>query len=788
MPPAAADRKGSQRDAPVTQRDVAQLRHSLESLKNQLTEIQSQWTDSLDTLKSDVESATQTLTGQGDLLEGQKKTIDQIGGVVDNHAERLEIFRRAQMYIDGTMEKGQDELKNRLEKCDLEVQALGPKIETSLSNVRTELEQAISDVNTEVIRRADQASSAVSLAQECQQQLQDAKQELEEKFAKQLHALESRVLANFDEQLRHQVDRLEEKMVDEAERAQLSLDELAATLRREVQEADVKVQEEAALALGQAERKASEALAAKGEGWDASLKGLGAQLGDLRAETGRLDSVQRQLVADAAKDRSEAEHQLAAAVAASGRRVGNIEEDVGRLRRTVNEVGGIPTREVEWLLDDACVKKFRALQAEATADAPKSLFCQSFDAAGATGLQLELRTLGSADDADDALGARGHAGDCSFFLWSPPGVQLVYRLYIGQEALVLRHNFEKTGLCYGVRRMCFLSDHIDEHTGALRVGVEIHEASLESVSEVATAPEAMDVVGSIACRRYLNNKLMEMIQNQGKGLSEHVMKKVDLIRSKAVRRVQWRLEQAFMLREAFQMGKPVCSTAFQAAGINGLQLIFYPSGCKGAKDGFCSFFLSCPAGSSVRCWLWAGKWRKEARPELVGKGELLGRVNFCRFENCIDTVDESVELALEIEEAQLRDPAATSSSGNVSQVTLLQQEATPAPPSSAGQEAMQRSDTAVTKVKAGKAPSELTMKQLPSIWTSQGFQSFGDIGGSNVGGSTTNQIGDGYRSDLSPVTPHKGSPRPPGSPRKQASSRPVTRGMSGNMPPPQRSA
>lgn len=54
----------------------------------------------------------------------------------------------------------------------------------------------------------------------------------------------------------------------------------------------------------------------------------------------------------------------------------------------------------------------------------------------------------------------------------------------------------------------------------------------------------------------------------------------------------------------------------------------------------------------MRCWLWAGRWRKEARQEVSDKTDMLGRVNFCRFENCVDPVDESVELALEIEEAQ----------------------------------------------------------------------------------------------------------------------------------------
>ena len=84
-------------------------------------------------------------------------------------------------------------------------------------------------------------------------------------------------------------------------------------------------------------------------------------------------------------------------------------------------------------------------------------------------------------------------------------------------------------------------------------------------------------------------------------LLEVVQKRVDLVRSRAVKRVQWRLENAHVLRQYFAAGRPVCSTAFQAGGISGLQLVFYPSGSHGAREGFCSFFLSCPAGCTIRC-------------------------------------------------------------------------------------------------------------------------------------------------------------------------------------------
>lgn len=93
-----------------------------------------------------------------------------------------------------------------------------------------------------------------------------------------------------------------------------------------------------------------------------------------------------------------------------------------------------------------------------------------------------------------------------------------------------------------------------------------------------------------------------------------------------------------MLFQTFAKDQAVRSTAFQAAGISGMQLVFYPQGCagglkapglekghRGARPGFCSLFLSCPPGCTLRCWLWAGRWRREARPEPGEQPEPPGR-------------------------------------------------------------------------------------------------------------------------------------------------------------------
>jgi len=94
--------------------------------------------------------------------------------------------------------------------------------------------------------------------------------------------------------------------------------------------------------------------------------------------------------------------------------------------------------------------------------------------------------------------------------------------------------------------------------------------------------------------RHINNRLLEQVRVQ-----------VEHMKSRMVRRVEWRVEQASILRQCFPPGESIRSQEFDAAGIEGMQLIFYPSGYTGAAEGYCSLFLFAPAGVTlilVVCW------------------------------------------------------------------------------------------------------------------------------------------------------------------------------------------
>jgi len=247
---------------------------------------------------------------------------------------------------------------------------------------------------------------------------------------------------------------------------------------------------------------------------------------------------------------------------------------------------------------------------------------------------------------------------------------------------------------------------------------------------------AQAAVGGIVSHRYLIHRTLDLVEKQ-----------VDLMRSRMVRQIEWRIERASVLRKCFPEGECVCSTSFEAAGVDGLQLVFYPSGYKGAREGFCSYFLQCPAGSTLKCWLAAGKQRREASARLsFEKPGFFGRTNFCRFDSCIDPSDDSILLVLEIEEAEqtvteaLRHHA-VGVQGHVSgEIALPLSPASLPAPVSGEQSVAALPEKVESSVKLRRTPGKIGLedvKQLPSIWTPrplgdiagtlEGFHSFNDM-------------------------------------------------------------
>lgn len=427
------------------------------------------------------------------------------------------------------------------------------------------------------------------------------------------------------------------------------------------------------------------------------------------------------------------------------------------LRTMVSVVENLPTRRIEWVIADA-VKTLGQLEGG-------SLKSPLFNAAGSDGLQLEVSL--SDVPSDDEPGKFDKA--CDVALRARAGLYLVFQVFAGCNSVRFEHCFSGSSVPCVARNLCLVNEQANVSDGTLVIGIEVLESVCESVTlpnstqfpDQLSTNDAVDesVKGTLVSHRHINHRILDSVQNQ-----------VELMRSRMVRKIEWRVEQASVLRRYFPEGECLCSTVFEAAGLHGLQLVFYPSGCAGVRDGYCSFFLYVPAGAALRCWLSIGKQRREGKLSFEKPG-CFGRTNFCRYEFCADRLDDSIMLALEIDEAKqdvtesMSHPsAATAANGAATAIPVamrsiqtlpssspllanqnhfqpLASPSAPSPvsprPTPANGMAQDKIDSSMTFVRNTGHNTLTDVRQLPSIWTAtpqtgvlevvEGFHGFGDL-------------------------------------------------------------
>lgn len=431
--------------------------------------------------------------------------------------------------------------------------------------------------------------------------------------------------------------------------------------------------------------------------------------------------------------------ELEALVCENRNRLGLLDNRATQLEHAVAGVENIPTRRIDWIIKDAAAQLAEMASQKHRSTSPYWL-SPPFEAAGAHNFQFELRFLSPVEiQANHEKDSLDNQGDCVLTLKADPGLFLVCRLHVGTAFGQLEHTFEEGQKPCSTKALCYIRDQIDPKDGTVTVSLEILEAIRTVPREDGPAPASLETgalqpIGSMVAHRHLNHRTLDIMQDQ-----------VDLIRSGMVRRIEWRIEKASQMRKCFPENECICSTAFEAAGVQDLQLVFYPSGFTGAREGFCSFFLHCPAGSQLKCWLSVGKQRREARVSFDKTG-YFGRTNFCRFDGCIDATDDTVLLVLEIEEAQQNIDESLSHPAKLSMVSTKKADKTvhddssrpevTHPPHDSGP-APEKIDS---NLRLQRVPGNKTLqetRQLPSIWTSvpkadvyeaiDGFHSFNDI-------------------------------------------------------------
>lgn len=422
-----------------------------------------------------------------------------------------------------------------------------------------------------------------------------------------------------------------------------------------------------------------------------------------------------------------------------------LDDSCDALRNAMSEVENVSTRRVDWVIKDVS-KRIRPLTPSKSM-LHTSWFSPKFDAAGAHGLQLELQLFRNSDPAVDGQ----DAGDVAIHLWACKGMNLCYKLSCGSKTAPMIEKTFNGRVPFGTKRFWFISNEINKEDDTLKVSVEILEAVREvehlikppalPVDDPDAPPKTLEEIhlenqikekaldGSLFFQRACNNRLYDQVKQQ-----------VDVMQSRMVRKIEWKVESASLLRRCFAVNECLCSVAFSAAGIEGMQFVYYPSGYKNATEGYCSLFLYGPAGATLKCWLSAGNQKREASHSFDEPGAF-GRTNFCRFESCVDDAEDCITIVLDIEDAQ-QDWAA-----QIKHPTLKPGDKRSVQQIDGSSDKPIESIVKLTKKPgtraSGKDANLIELKVLPSLWTAKqigmtesrpmGMQTFDDIRASAKG-------------------------------------------------------
>eukprot|EP00415_Alexandrium_ostenfeldii_P001298 UN1298 len=115
-----------------------------------------------------------------------------------------------------------------------------------------------------------------------------------------------------------------------------------------------------------------------------------------------------------------------------------------------------------------------------------------------------------------------------------------------------------------------------------------------------------------------------------------------------MRRVEWTISGFSAKEGELSKGQSLWSPKFNAAGMEALQLEFFPKGReKTTHEGFCSLFLWCPSGARIKYQLWVGSFlRAPDEDEYTGRiGH--GHSNFCPISPEIDRTNDSIKVGVD---------------------------------------------------------------------------------------------------------------------------------------------
>mmetsp|Transcript_69309 Transcript_69309/g.122698 ORF Transcript_69309/g.122698 Transcript_69309/m.122698 type:complete len:723 (+) Transcript_69309:53-2221(+) len=440
-----------------------------------------------------------------------------------------------------------------------------------------------------------------------------------------------------------------------------------------------------------------------------------------------------------------------------------VEDNEKSLRLSSLLSENVNCRTLSWRCASFRKRLLKVVQAEASTLSP-GIRSPDFSLCALPDMQLELGltargVAGESDGPKPPLpGATGPIApplpvpsSCTLRLWAPPGLQIIFRVTLGEGPSSTTKRFEHTfgekpdlpelpekewRSFFQVHNFCQLDqawvrddDSVQVHfevlefkllpegskwrSTALKQGPDEAEEKEDAAEADATA--APDVLarpeeGDPDHIDFIRSQTSEALMH------ERLQRDIMVIKNKMVRRVEWKVEGCSRLLEHCEVGKGFDSPIFTAAGIERLQFHFYPRGHEMSGSGGtqpCGVFISGPGrGVTLRGMMWVGVNNRSVEHRFQRKGDLGGRPRFCPLESQLDC-DDTVVIALDISEVEhelpdhgqalmLREARSTggsesTSGANLSKMSTTSSIASPAHTGAKGIMRMKREDPTKTE-------------------------------------------------------------------------------------------
>eukprot|EP00929_Paragymnodinium_shiwhaense_P002219 TRINITY_DN102430_c0_g1_i1.p1 TRINITY_DN102430_c0_g1~~TRINITY_DN102430_c0_g1_i1.p1 ORF type:complete len:831 (-),score=159.96 TRINITY_DN102430_c0_g1_i1:264-2756(-) len=550
-------------------------------------------------------------------------------------AEEMPSFKREPVCLLRELNEYKEEVAAEITKLK---EALEERIVQDVQKTSTDANSSLHKVREELLEYTEKIDGAVRSTfaeelQSCERRLRDALEAAQERsLAETGRVLEAATAATAE---------IRSFFEEELQRIRAEASESHLARQQELQEAREYLQKTI--------HKHSEASAEEDQRLEKRVDETRAELQALR-EQSKKDT--KKASADLAMLRVFAETEtkgLHEQVAAEVAKVKALSAKADELKSFMITASNVSTKWFEWRLQEAVDQLAPPEWPEET----RSWFSPLFDAGGARGLRLEFRLYRRPKAVNGYVAIDGkvmedrQVEDCGLFLWSSAPCHLVFRLHVGEHSRHMEGHFDGS-LPVGTNRLCSWRYQVLQEDGSLFLACEVLKCTVRLDGSADTLPVDPQGKHEEDGRLKLPAKVGLCRQSRF-NIVEQVKHQVQHMRACMVRRVEWRLQRASALQAHFPKGAELRSISFAAAGLENLQLVFYPSGSHEARDGLSSLYVKARAGTCLEGYLQVGEERKDIR-HCFDQDGFFGRCNFVRLCDATDSSD-SILLALDIDES-----------------------------------------------------------------------------------------------------------------------------------------